>query len=519
MPAVNQQNLQRIADDLLLMIFDSSLPDEVRTAAFQAHEEIKDQAFAAALSNFRVVTVKFIDLSTRLSNAIGSLSAANGQQLSRIQDDIARLHAAIHDEEGMRTTWESNEEFEEVFADEAELAPGAPTAGIPAAPTGLTTLTTPVPINSRSFAELEYEYLRFFAGQTWKSNSAQKSAVEFAKRATKNRDRYEAVGGNLGIPWWFIAGIHLLESSFNFKTHLHNGDSLSARTFRVPAGRPATGNPPFTWEESAVDALRGEGLADLADWSLARALYRWEAYNGFGYRPKAVPTPYLWSFTSIYQKGKFVGDGVFSATAVSKQCGAAALLKALMEINAPAVAPSIEVRDEGDGDGVESDEADAASVVDNDLPNIDGIVSTNHDFKTFFETNLPDVKHFKWHEFLVKGASHQQNHQNTDPPSDLWANVIPLARVLDRIREEIGHPVVLTSVYRSPAYNATLPGAAKSSQHMQFRAADFKVPGHGMAADWHAVVKRLRDGGLFSGGIGKYNTFVHVDTRGVNVDW
>jgi uncharacterized protein YcbK (DUF882 family) len=91
--------------------------------------------------------------------------------------------------------------------------------------------------------------------------------------------------------------------------------------------------------------------------------------------------------------------------------------------------------------------------------------------------------------------------------------------VLDRIRAEIGHPIVLTSVYRSPEYNATLKGAAKASQHTQFRAADFMVPGHGGAADWHKVAKKLRDGGLFSGGIGKYKTFVHVDTRGVNADW
>jgi uncharacterized protein YcbK (DUF882 family) len=79
--------------------------------------------------------------------------------------------------------------------------------------------------------------------------------------------------------------------------------------------------------------------------------------------------------------------------------------------------------------------------------------------------------------------------------------------------------VVLTSVYRSPAYNATLPGAATSSQHMQFRAADVKVPGFGNPQQWAAIFKRYRDEKMFEGGVGLYNTFVHVDTRGINKNW
>ena len=49
--------------------------------------------------------------------------------------------------------------------------------------------------------------------------------------------------------------IHSLEAEFNFNTHLHNGDPLSAQTVHVPRGRPPTGNPPFQWLDSAIDAL------------------------------------------------------------------------------------------------------------------------------------------------------------------------------------------------------------------------------------------------------------------------
>ena len=57
-----------------------------------------------------------------------------------------------------------------------------------------------------------------------------------------HRARYEAAGGPHGIPWWFVGAIHMLESGFTFTRHLHNGDPLSARTVRVPAGRPERGS-------------------------------------------------------------------------------------------------------------------------------------------------------------------------------------------------------------------------------------------------------------------------------------
>lgn len=80
-----------------------------------------------------------------------------------------------------------------------------------------------------------------------------------------NRARYESVGNPMGIPWHFIAAIHNLESSRSFLTHLHNGDPLTGRTFHRPPGRPASGNPPFTWEFSAADALRLKSLEHRSD--------------------------------------------------------------------------------------------------------------------------------------------------------------------------------------------------------------------------------------------------------------
>ena len=88
-------------------------------------------------------------------------------------------------------------------------------------------------------------------------------------------------------------------------------------------------------EEQAVDALLGEdalrllGFTGQSDWSLPRTLHRLEAFNGFGYRRYGRPSPYLWSFSTLYERGKFVADGRYDPRARSQQCGTATMLKLL----------------------------------------------------------------------------------------------------------------------------------------------------------------------------------------------
>jgi lysozyme family protein len=135
------------------------------------------------------------------------------------------------------------------------------------------------------------------------------------------------------MPWQFVGAIHAMETGLRFTRHLHNGDTLSARTVRVPAGRPAQGAPPYDWAASARDALELKALPAWRDWSVAGMLYQLERYNGWGYRRwhPSVPTPYLWSYSNHYERGKYVADGVWDPHAVSKQCGAAVLLRRMVE--------------------------------------------------------------------------------------------------------------------------------------------------------------------------------------------
>ena len=184
---------------------------------------------------------------------------------------------------------------------------------------------------AKDYASLQQEYGRLY--RKLSVREMRSDAIDWhLAMIRKSKARYENVGEQTGVPWYFIAVTHGLEASFNFRAHLHNGDfPLSSRTRQVPAGRPTKWLPPSDWESSAKDALRLLGFTGQKDWSLTRTLYRLEAYNGFGYRSYGVPTPYLWSFSNHYDRGKYVADGKFSYSARSQQCGAAVMLKMLTE--------------------------------------------------------------------------------------------------------------------------------------------------------------------------------------------
>lgn len=162
-----------------------------------------------------------------------------------------------------------------------------------------------------------------------------------------NKAAYMQVVSGTNIPWYFIGVIDAMEGGGNANTHLHNGDSLSKRTVNVPAGRPLA-NPAngvrYTFVESAKDAIALKKFNTVTNWSVAGMLYLWEKYNGWGYMlyHPAVNSPYLWSFSNHYTKGKYTTDHGYDANVVSAQPGAATILKAL-SLKLPEVASNIKV--------------------------------------------------------------------------------------------------------------------------------------------------------------------------------
>ena len=190
--------------------------------------------------------------------------------------------------------------------------------------------------NTKVNKSIKYEDIKDELQKLWDTCKVrpdkQEAARREADRVVANRKVYEEISAKTQVPWWFIGLIHGMECSFSLSKHLHNGDSLKARTWQVPAGRPKDGSPVFTFQESAVDALQVDGFAGKTDWPLPMVLFRLERYNGFGYRKKfGFASPYLWSYTNHFTSGKYVKDGVFDANATSKQCGTSAMLRDLLD--------------------------------------------------------------------------------------------------------------------------------------------------------------------------------------------
>ena len=164
-----------------------------------------------------------------------------------------------------------------------------------------------------------------------------KPKIEFYKaKLHEYQARYEAVAEKTGVPWFVVGILHAVESNFNFQTHFHNGDPLKQilkqRTVNVPVGRPTDGDPPFAWEVSAADAITFS-MGTAKKWKLEELLEFFEAYNGFGMRTRRFPNPFLWNGCNLYEKGKYVANGVFNPEAVSTIVGTAVLLKFAIDQN------------------------------------------------------------------------------------------------------------------------------------------------------------------------------------------
>ncbi|WP_449070482.1 YcbK family protein [Prosthecobacter sp.] len=107
---------------------------------------------------------------------------------------------------------------------------------------------------------------------------------------------------------------------------------------------------------------------------------------------------------------------------------------------------------------------------------------------------------------------------NSLPPRDSWKHIAPALRVADELRQQLGSRLhTILSAYRSPAYNAVCPGAAPNSFHVRNMALDLAFDCS--PSDVADAAKALRDKGFFKGGIGRYPTFTHIDTRGYQADW
>lgn len=117
------------------------------------------------------------------------------------------------------------------------------------------------------------------------------------------------------------------------------------------------------------------------------------------------------------------------------------------------------------------------------------------------------IKYFKRSEFNCFCGGKYCNGFPVEPDEQL-------VKLLDKIRAHFGVPVTINSGVRCKTHNANV-GGASASQHMKGTAADITVKGIA-PAKVAAYVETLLPG---TGGIGIYNTFVHVDVRKTKSRW
>lgn len=112
------------------------------------------------------------------------------------------------------------------------------------------------------------------------------------------------------------------------------------------------------------------------------------------------------------------------------------------------------------------------------------------------DKNMNVGKHFKVKEFACKDGS-----------KAVFIDKY-LVDILDILREKIGKPVIITSGYRTPEWNAKC-GGAKYSYHIRGMAADIRVDGMSakqIANKLNAIIPE-------ECGIIVYESWVHFDVR------
>ena len=143
-------------------------------------------------------------------------------------------------------------------------------------------------------------------------------------------------------------------------------------------------------------------------------------------------------------------------------------------------------------------------------------VILNYNLYTFdYKLTVDNVAmNFAWREFYSTVNFNGRDYKRViEPYPEYLTNVLNVARELQKIREYFNKPVIITSAFRTPYFNALIKGA-KNSQHLYGNAADIKIAG----VTSREILDVAREITNFKGfGLSSY--FLHCDLRDKPALW
>lgn len=103
-------------------------------------------------------------------------------------------------------------------------------------------------------------------------------------------------------------------------------------------------------------------------------------------------------------------------------------------------------------------------------------------------------------------------------PDKAKENIVILANQLQKLRDFVKKPIIITNAYRCEKHNKSV-GGVKNSQHLSGKAADIKVVGLSPIHVSNAIEGLIKSKDILQGGVGIYDTFTHYDHRGTTARW
>lgn len=190
------------------------------------------------------------------------------------------------------------------------------------------------------FEKLEQNYIDLASHAT----IVPKREAELAsasRRLLRDKEVYKHVESLTHVPAAALMALAEREMTGNLHCYLGNGQRLDRRTTIVPINRGPFPDTPEGFVAGCLDALHLDGLDQVwrkpGGWSLPRFCYESEGWNGWGYRSRGIPSPYVFGATSVQRPGKFPRDHFFDPNMMDPQLGTLALVEEIVKLD-----PSLE---------------------------------------------------------------------------------------------------------------------------------------------------------------------------------